>query len=1290
MNPWYDGDELKHLLLPMLIREDEIAHELAELETPPSDAVPQAERVKNALTKFMQKRQWDAVTDVLTSYPSLLSEDLRSRATREACRHTSDFDLRRLVHHCPDDQLDALLPQLVSCNRWQVVKQVLQRGILNRQQRRWVMRQALQRSLDWVISDLLPDYADDVPDRLLAGLTRRAMWVSVSKVLQQQQQPQPPLRVSDAERRWVIHKASRVATGFLFLQWIFPHCGDDQVESVLTQLVTLGKWQAVLGVLRQRREVIRATRRKWAIEEASERAPDNQLLLDIISQCSPDWLESVLVKLVKRGAWEAAREVAERGVGDEVYAWAVLQASLTASEFSVKRLVEIWPEERVCRIVILACQRGMPSVAEKMLKRVGWDPLLSEVIVSAASFTQPKSEVTQPNSEVTQPKSEVTQPNSEVTQPNSEVTQPSTLNREITQPNSEVTQPDSEVTQPNSDVTQPDSEVTQPNSEMTQPDSEHIDTATDDRTRSLMSFVCGEVLDVIAENTETETAKTGREPPHISQHLANQIKEWTQIFEGLDRPSSLQTSSFEFFFTLYYHSRREGQSTGDHTPGSRRENPRPSKDRHLLLALTVLPVFPELQNAALAIMQRERRWDVISHACLTHAWEQVRRELLRAAAEQGQWAVVKRWADHSLYDDQRGWALQEAFKEKQWDVFLLLADHGLERSELMRVHYRLAKYAGWDVVLRLLERGGDLAELAELLQATKRGEKNLADPSAAACYKRRRIRLARLWRKLSGSSVADAAAAVANSDWRLVLFRLQQEDRDVDVSRAAEAALRSGAWHVLVQLARLGMDAAQRDSFFPEMVRRRQWGVCRALLERGLRVESCLAALPELMKMNQWILLARVMEHDVGDAVRRQILQHAMERKEGSMVAHFLGTTHGRLSVEEREVLFQQSLSRGVWQALKPLVQEKDSTGIAHRDIAMQKAAEQGQWDVVDHCERYYADINKHNSDGDTPLLRAARRADWKAVEELVRRGCDQFVLDSDGSSVLHKALEAGQPAIAKLLIQFHGDVNLPDRDGVTPLQMLIERRHADIIDDMLFWQSDVCTGGYSKSGGTTLHAACEAGWLRTLYYLLARRVDPLAVTEDRESVLMLAVQNTRCPQRLVAECIRLGFSTHQPLITDPCYVVLDEGRKARAVKAAPAVPGVTREMMAEIQDRDLWDSENFSPFHFALVRDMPVVRDMLYESGACSYKELFRLYTDVSEGRSFCYDVTTDLPYLRKVATTPRSLRSACRLVISHCLDVRGKRHQDVEYLDLEESLKDYVMFSDLTDPDFGKDRLL
>ena len=62
---------------------------------------------------------------------------------------------------------------------------------------------------------------------------------------------------------------------------------------------------------------------------------------------------------------------------------------------------------------------------------------------------------------------------------------------------------------------------------------------------------------------------------------------------------------------------------------------------------------------------------------------------------------------------------------------------------------------------------------------------------------------------------------------------------------------------------------------------------------------------------------------------------------------------------------------------------------------------------------------------------------------------------------------------------------------------------------------------------------------------------------------------------------------------------------------------------------------------------------------------------------------------YLMKVCSTPRSLKSSCRLVISRCVTVRRQRHRDATYaqLSLTEELRNYVMFSDLTDPDYGQD---
>ena len=57
-------------------------------------------------------------------------------------------------------------------------------------------------------------------------------------------------------------------------------------------------------------------------------------------------------------------------------------------------------------------------------------------------------------------------------------------------------------------------------------------------------------------------------------------------------------------------------------------------------------------------------------------------------------------------------------------------------------------------------------------------------------------------------------------------------------------------------------------------------------------------------------------------------------------------------------------------------------------------------------------------------------------------------------------------------------------------------------------------------------------------------------------------------------------------------------------------------------------------------------------------------------------------------VCSTPRSLKSSCRLVISRCVTVRRQRHRDATYaqLPLTEELRNYVMFSDLTDPDYGQ----
>ena len=154
----------------------------------------------------------------------------------------------------------------------------------------------------------------------------------------------------------------------------------------------------------------------------------------------------------------------------------------------------------------------------------------------------------------------------------------------------------------------------------------------------------------------------------------------------------------------------------------------------------------------------------------------------------------------------------------------------------------------------------------------------------------------------------------------------------------------------------------------------------------------------------------------------------------------------------------------------------------------------------------------------------------------------------------------------------------------------------------------------------------------------------------------------------------------------------------------------------------DVAEQENpprlLAPVLLAVVSGLPVVTRMLYESGSCSNTELFRLRTELRRlnspdfvkvymtyvgeivsvfgvdvascsGRYATKPVKSSARYLRKVCRTPRSLKSSCGLVISRCMVVCRQRHRDAAYeeLQLRQPLKNYVMFSDLTDPHYGQD---
>ena len=1213
------------------------------------------------LTPLVERGLWKAVGTVLKLG---VSDSQHRWATNEACKHASHEEITGyILPHCADDQLDTVLTPLVERGLWRSVGTVLQRGI-NDSQHKWAIDEACKQASVLEITEyILPYCARNQLNLALTPLVERGLWKAVGTVLK--------LGVSDSQHRWVIDEACKQASDKEIIDYILLHCDDNQLDAVLTPLVERGRWEAVATVLQRG---VSDSQHRWAIDEACKHASDEKVINRLLSLSADNQLDSVLPQLVDKGLWEAVGRVLERGVcsdsqcrwaigevcnrGDNVYVewcmWSFLEKDrlpqflYDGADYLLTQLIirGLWKlsatllcgvvRETLCRWAVVGDNTEPHDAAFWNMVRNPWYGArdLCELCQSA------RRELPRSNC--------------------------SLFCRRLSHDLYDVLADSVMESVFGAWCTTQERRKEYKST-----------TGTSELVLRLLSEINPSVLSP-TPGSEDRDSVFSKLLPRL-RPLCDEVSETTKYSDRKHHIFALH-----FIKSLMKHSYTRRTCTAN-TEG-------------ILMILATVPVVPDIQSVALRFMLRQKRWDVISYACLCHVWEQVRRQLFQAAVEQRQWSAVKRWADHSLYDDQRGWALEEAFQEKQWDVFLLLADYGLVESELMCVHYRLAKHADWDTVLQLFERGGDVTDVKELLTGAK-SRKAAYDKDDALKRQQRAIELGRLESDLNARKKAlkTLKRAAKQGDWSVVLFSLQRTPVVHHIHLALKAAVANGVWHVVRQLIKLGIDAAQRDSLFTRMVKQRQWGVCMVLLEQGVSVELCLTALPDLMDMDQWTLVARVMMYDVDDAVRRRVMQRAMERKQGTVVWQCVITMHSdRLSVEERKKLFQEAFNREVFQAIKPLIEEKDVIGIQHRDSVLPEAAEQHQWDVVDHCQLHHANIDMKDAQGHTPMHRAARKEDWEAVKALTKRGADPSLLDRDGQSVLHRAIKAKQWDIVKLLIQFHGNIHqnskYPYRQmyekGTMPLQMLIDAYQGEIIEHTLMWCPDQWKG-VNAEGETALHAVCLSGWPNTLYYLVARGVNPQAVTKGRHSALTYAVLCKECPQKMVAECIKLGFCAYQPHINE-----------------------TARRSKSFLRPRGL----RWSPVLLSVLRGLPVVTRMLYESGSCSYKELFRLAIFpwnrahklhqrlryiTQEAFPASYNISLDFllkpdrksveasaRYMMKVCSTPRSLKSSCRLVISRCVTVRRQRHRDATYaqLPLTEELRNYVMFSDLTDPDYGQ----
>jgi ankyrin repeat protein len=165
---------------------------------------------------------------------------------------------------------------------------------------------------------------------------------------------------------------------------------------------------------------------------------------------------------------------------------------------------------------------------------------------------------------------------------------------------------------------------------------------------------------------------------------------------------------------------------------------------------------------------------------------------------------------------------------------------------------------------------------------------------------------------------------------------------------------------------------------------------------------------------------------------------------------------------------------------------------------ALTEAAIIGSAPIVDALLKAGADANFKTPDGETPLMAAARSGKVDAAKTLLDAGADINAKETwGGQSALMWAAAQSQADMVKFLASYKspsGGANLNDHGKINQWErkIIAEPRPKDL----------------NKGGFTPLHYAAREGCAACVQNLLAAGADPDSEDPDRETPLLLALEN--------------------------------------------------------------------------------------------------------------------------------------------------------------------------------------
>ena len=261
-----------------------------------------ADQRDSVLEKLVTRGLWISVD---TLFGCGVSPAQRRWALRQACQQADDENFVWFIFpHCTDDQLDDVLTTLVARRLWKSVNRLLHRGV-SPTLRSWAAHEACQHAEDEVVFECIPHCADDQLDGVLTTLVTRRLWKSVNRLLHRS--------VSPTLRSWAVHEACQHAEDEVVFECILPHCADDQLDGVLTTLVTRRLWKSVNRVL-DLGVTVSPVKRSWAVREACQHSNDKDAIQCVVDQHSSDQQDDIVTTLASQCMWKHVARVLDLNV----------------------------------------------------------------------------------------------------------------------------------------------------------------------------------------------------------------------------------------------------------------------------------------------------------------------------------------------------------------------------------------------------------------------------------------------------------------------------------------------------------------------------------------------------------------------------------------------------------------------------------------------------------------------------------------------------------------------------------------------------------------------------------------------------------------------------------------------------------------------------------------------------------------------------------------------------------------------------------------------------------------